>query len=142
MLVVHFLTAFAIMAMGSLSLYNFYFVRLRDSTLVFYQVNPYLYPLIFWIFPIIATIIFFLMRRGEGVSRAPFVSMVFYILMYTSIFLLIESTPHERLSQDIGEGEAFLMHMLTFFGGLLFSLLMGKSVIVRMINRLVSRKYV
>jgi hypothetical protein len=136
--------AFGIMIASALSLYNFYFVPLRaHNSQTLFQTNPYLYPLIFWIFPFASTIIFFIMIRrlakvsGEeqqmsSSNAVGMFAMASFIMMYAALFVFIMLTAREyRLSQNILEQEAGMMHMLTFFGGTILSLIVGKVFIFR-----------
>ncbi|MGI0014197.1 MAG: hypothetical protein ACREBU_12265 [Nitrososphaera sp.] len=127
--VAHFLAGFAVLAALSLSLYAFYFVNLRSDTSTFYNVHPALYPLIFWVFPVISTIFFYMLQRGRGISQVSILNMIYFVLMYGVLFAFIISTrDHYTLSQNILEQEAAMVHILTFLGGLVGSFGVGKLI--------------
>jgi len=133
--------AIGVMIALSLSLYNYYFVPLRShNSLAFFQISPYLYPLIFWMFPFASTVIFVVTaRRLTSTEEQPSASnavgmfaMTSFMIMYAALFVFIILTADEyRLSQNILEQEAGMMHMLTFFGGTVLSLILGKVFIFK-----------
>jgi len=127
----------AVLIVPTVLLYTF-FIRVYAADREIYNVLGVFNTNLFWIFPILSTIIFCYLSRAEDknvLSRAGMLCAANFLGMYLTIFIYAASTAREyRLSNNIFEQEIAGFHIVMFVVGVSVCWLVGKKVIPRILG--------
>ncbi len=127
----------AVLIVPTVLLYTF-FIRVYETDREIYYVLDVFNTHLFWIFPILSTIIFCYLIRSENKnmsSRAGRLCVANFVVMYLTVFIYAVSTAKEyRLSNNILEQEILGFHVIMFVIGIFLCWLFGKKVIPKITN--------
>jgi hypothetical protein len=122
----------AVLIVPTVLLYTF-FIRAYATDREIYYVLDAFNTHLFWIFPILSTIIFYYLVRSEDknvASRTGSVCIANFVVMYLTVFIYAVSTAKEyRLSNNILEQEIAGFHVIMFVIGMFLCWFFGKKVI-------------